>query len=61
VKQVAEEKLVRNLAEALEHLKEDLDKVELWAAALGYFQAPVPDYRPGDRYLLPVRPRDARP
>ncbi len=39
-------------------LNEDLDKVELWTAALGYFQTPVPDYRPGDQYLLPVRPRD---
>jgi hypothetical protein len=58
---MAEEKIFRNFTEALERLNDDLDKVELWAAALGYFQAPVPDYRPGDRYLLPVRPRDARP
>jgi hypothetical protein len=58
---MAEEKIFRNFTEALERLNDDLDKVELWAAALSYFQAPVPDYRPGDRYLLPVRPRDARP
>jgi hypothetical protein len=57
--EMAEEKLIRNLAEALERLNEDLDKVELWTAALGYFQTAVPEYRPGDQYLLPVRGRDA--
>jgi hypothetical protein len=59
--EMAEEKIVRNLAQAMARLNEDLDKVELWTAALGYFQTPVPDYRPGDQYLLPVRPRNARP
>jgi hypothetical protein len=49
----AEEKIVHNLIEALEQLRRDLDRVELWAAALGYFQTPAPDYQPGDRYLLP--------
>jgi hypothetical protein len=58
--EMAEEKIVRNLAQAMERLNEDLDKVELWTAALGYFQTPVPEYRPGDQYLLPARPRDAR-
>jgi hypothetical protein len=54
---MAEEKIFRNLTEALERLNEDLNKVELWTAALGYFQAPVPDYPPGERYLLPVPSR----
>lgn len=44
--------IVRNLIEALEHLREDLERMELWAAALGCFQAPVPDYRPGEEHLL---------
>lgn len=48
----AEERIIENLIESLERLREDLNKVELWAAALGCFQAPVPDYQPGDRYLL---------
>ena len=58
----AEDQIVRNLAKALERLHEDLDRVELWTAALNYFQRPVPDYQPGERYLLPSRPRrrDAR-
>jgi hypothetical protein len=57
--QKTEEKIVCNLAEVLQRLKEDLDKVEMWTAALGYFQTPVPEYRPGDHYLLPVQSRDA--
>jgi hypothetical protein len=57
---MAEEKIFRNLTEALERLSNDLDRVEMWAAALRYFQAPVPEYQPGDQYLLPVRRRDAR-
>jgi hypothetical protein len=57
---MAEGKIAHNLAQAMERLNEDLEKVELWTVALGYFQTPVPNYRPGDRYLLPVRPRNAR-
>jgi hypothetical protein len=48
----AEERIIENLIESLERLREDLDKVELWAAALGCFQAPVPEYQPNDQYLL---------
>jgi hypothetical protein len=48
----AEEMIVHNLIEALERLRQDLDRVELWTAALGCFQRPVPAYEPSDRYLL---------
>jgi hypothetical protein len=51
----AEDQIVRNLAKALERLHEDLDRVELWTAALSCFQRPVPDYQPGERYHLPTR------
>ena len=58
----AEDVIVHNLIDALERLREDLDNVELWAAALGYFQHPVPDYQPRDDYLLPVTaPQRPRP
>jgi hypothetical protein len=50
--QAAEDTIIRNLIEALERLHEDLDRVELWSAALGCFQRPVPDYQPAQRYLL---------
>jgi hypothetical protein len=48
----AEEMIVHNLIEALDRLRDDLDRVELWTAALGCFQQPVPEYEPNDRYLL---------
>jgi hypothetical protein len=49
----AEDIIVRNLIETLERLREDLDRMELWAMALGSFSHPVPEYRPSeDRYLL---------
>jgi hypothetical protein len=62
----AEELIVQNLIDALEQLREDLDKVELWATALGQFQHPVPDYQPGNAYILPAvsgatRPAQSRP
>jgi hypothetical protein len=52
ISEPAEEMIVHNLIEALERLREDLDRVELWTAALGCFQRPVPDYEPSDRHLL---------
>lgn len=59
----AEHMIVGNLFEALDRLREDLDKVELWAAALGYFEAPVPDYEPStsNRYVLPPDPKERPP
>jgi hypothetical protein len=58
----AEDQIVRNLAEAIERLHEDLNRVELWTAALNCFQRAVPDYQLGERYLLPTQRerRDAR-
>jgi hypothetical protein len=55
--EMTEEKIVCNLAEALQGVNDDLDKVEMWTAVLGYFQKPVPEYCPGEHYLLPVRAR----
>jgi hypothetical protein len=48
----AEGQIVRNLVDALERLHEDLDRVELWTAALNSFQRPVPEYSPREQYLL---------
>ena len=55
--EMTEEKIVCNLAEALQCVNDDLDKVEMWTAVLGYFQTPVPKYCPGEHYLLPVHGR----
>lgn len=59
--EAAEERIIENLIDSLERLREDLDRVELWAAALGYFQAPVPDYQPTDHYLLGAAARREAP
>ena len=48
----AEKVIVHNLIEALERLRQDLDRVELWTVALGCFQQPAPSYEPNERYLL---------
>jgi hypothetical protein len=56
----AEDIIVRNLIEALERLRGDLDRMELWTAALGTFQHPIPDYRPSDRNLLTSSARQPR-
>jgi hypothetical protein len=60
VQEPAEEMIVHNLIEALERLRADLDRVELWTAALGCFQKPVPAYEPNDRYLLSARSKGER-
>jgi hypothetical protein len=51
----AEERIARNLIEALARLHDELDRVELWTEALAHFQQPPPDYRPDGEYLLPAR------
>jgi len=47
-----EDLIVRNLIEAIARLRSDIDRVELWTAALGSFQHPIPDYQPSDQHLL---------
>ncbi len=60
----AEDMIIRNLIESLERLRGDIDRMELWAAALGCFQHPAPEYQPSDSHLLksPTEPgaRSAR-
>jgi hypothetical protein len=53
----AEDFIVRNLIEALDRMHKDLDCMELWATALGSFQHPIPDYKPGDQHLLDPLPK----
>jgi hypothetical protein len=52
--------IVRNLIESLERLRRDLDRMELWTAALDRFQHPIPDYRPDDQHLLDPLSEDRR-
>jgi hypothetical protein len=53
----AEDMIVRNLIESLGRLHEDLDRMELWAAALGCFTHPIPDYQPSERHILKAEPK----
>jgi hypothetical protein len=44
------------LQEAIERLRDDIDRVEFWADALDRLTQPIPDYQPNDdlsRRLLP--------
>ena len=60
--ELAADAIVRNLMEALERLRGDLDRMELWAEALERFQRPIPDYQPADQHLLaPESKRGRRP
>ena len=49
----AGQEITRHLQEAIERLRLDLMKVELWAAALDGFQRPVPTYEPNVELMLP--------
>ena len=46
-------RIERNLHEAIDRLQEDLARIQIWASALGSFSQPIPDYQPGDDFVLP--------
>ena len=53
----ARDKITRQLHEAIDRLRADLTKVEIWADALDVFARPIPDYYPPkdlNRLLLPL-------
>jgi hypothetical protein len=54
--------IARNLDAAIHRLNEDLERVEIWTAALGAFLEPVPGYDSAHQeFLLPgaSSPREA--
>jgi hypothetical protein len=51
------ERIRRKLERAMEHMDEDFERVEFWAAALDAFTQPVPNYEPPHEFLL--RPNGA--
>ena len=56
---IGRDRIERNLQEAIERLQDDLARIEIWASALGCFSQPVPDYKPGDDFMLPqAKPGD---
>jgi hypothetical protein len=46
------DKVSERLQESLARLREDIDRVELWAGALEGFSQPIPDYDAARRYRL---------
>ena len=56
----ADDVIISNLTSALARLHDDLDRVELWTAALACFNQPPPDYTPTNDYLLPPHERHRR-
>lgn len=40
------------LHEAIDGLRKDVTRVEVWATALSTFAKPVPDYQPNPKYQL---------
>jgi hypothetical protein len=41
------DEMIRHLIDAIEQVRRDMTKVELWASALNGFSRPVPNYEPG--------------
>jgi hypothetical protein len=60
VPETAEDLVVRNLIEALNRIHADLERIELWTAALACFHEAVPQYQPSSDYLLLPRKQAAR-
>ena len=46
------DRISERLQESLARLREDIDRVELWAGALEGFSRPIPDYDPARGYRL---------
>lgn len=55
-KQGAEE-INERLQDAIDGLRKDVTRVEVWATALGTFAKPVPDYQPDEKYRLGQSPQ----
>ena len=53
------EVVVPHLIEVLDNLDDDLDRIELWTAALSCFQHPAPEYQP-DNVMSDERERTTR-
>lgn len=54
------EKISEHLQESLARLREDIDRVELWAGALEGFLRPIPDYDAARRYRLAPEQKGAQ-
>lgn len=46
------QEISERLHKAIEGLRKDVTRVEMWATALASFSEPIPDYRPDPKYEL---------
>jgi hypothetical protein len=53
----AKERVERQLQEAIDRLRADLVRIELWACALNGFSRPIPDYQPAEKLTRHLMPR----
>ncbi len=51
----ASDGISEKLNKALDGLRKDVTRVEIWATALATFAKPVPDYQPNPKYELKQR------
>jgi hypothetical protein len=51
-KKAGPETVSDKLHEAIDGLRKDVTRVEIWATALSTFSQPVPDYRPNPKFEL---------
>jgi hypothetical protein len=51
------EDIREHLQDAINELRIQLTRVEIWADALDGFSRPVPNYQPDNRFLLPGKAR----
>jgi hypothetical protein len=54
------DRISERLQESLARLREDIERVEVWAGALEGFSRPVPEYDPARRHRLPGDSGDAQ-
>jgi hypothetical protein len=57
---VAGDRISERLQESLARLREDIDRVELWAGALEGFSRPIPEYDAARRYRLQAENGDGQ-
>lgn len=50
--QIGREEITERLHEAIDGLRKDVTRVEIWATALSSFTQPVPDYSPNKKFEL---------
>ena len=48
----AKDEINKRLHEAIDGLRKDVTRVEIWATALGTFAEPVPEYQPDEKFQL---------